>query len=88
MPKRLPPNNRPWPENLAYDFNLSAISPATAEAFIDSLATTDRNKVSTQYKVFLTPFPWCFIVEANMLRGLKYGARSSGLQHRPVASAH
>ena len=44
MPKRLPPNNRPWPENLAYDFNLSAISPATAEAFIDSLATTDRNK--------------------------------------------
>ena len=42
MPKR--PNNRPWPENLAYDFNLPAISPTDAEGFIDSLATTDRNK--------------------------------------------
>jgi len=42
MPKR--PNNRPWPENLAYDFNLPAISPTDAEGFIDSLATSDRNK--------------------------------------------
>ena len=42
MPKR--PNNRPWSENLAYDFGLSAISPTDAEAFIDSLATSDRNK--------------------------------------------
>ena len=42
MPKR--PNNRPWPENLAYDFNLPAISPTDAEGFIDSLATSHRNK--------------------------------------------
>ena len=42
MPKR--PNNRSWPENLAYDFNLSAISPTDAEAFIASLPTTERNK--------------------------------------------
>lgn len=42
MPKR--PNNRPWPENLAYDFELPTLSPTDAEAFIDSLATSDRNK--------------------------------------------
>ena len=44
MPKRLPPNNRPWPENMAYDFALPPLSPADAEGFIDSLATSDRNK--------------------------------------------
>ena len=42
MPKR--PNYRPWPENIAYDFGLSAISPTDAEAFIASLPTTERNK--------------------------------------------
>ena len=42
MPKR--PNNRPWPENLAYDFELLTLSPAAAEGFIDSLATSHRNK--------------------------------------------
>lgn len=44
MPKRLPPNNRPWPQNLLYDFGLSAISPADAETFISTLPTSDRNK--------------------------------------------
>ena len=42
MPKRTPPNNRPWPENLFYDFHLP---PATdAEAFINTLPTSDKNK--------------------------------------------
>ena len=45
MPKRLPPNNRPWPENMAYDFALPpTISPTDAEAFIRSLPTSNRNK--------------------------------------------
>ena len=44
MPKRLPPNNRPWPENIAFDFGLPSLSDADAEAFIDALATSDRNK--------------------------------------------
>ena len=45
MPKRLPPNNRPWPENMAFDLSLSpTITPVDAEAFIDALATSDRNK--------------------------------------------
>ena len=44
MPKRLPPNNRPRPENIAYDFELPTLSPTDAEGFIDSLATSDRNK--------------------------------------------
>ena len=44
MPKRLPPNNRPWPENIAYDFGLPFLSDADAEAFIDALATSERNK--------------------------------------------
>ena len=45
MPKRLPPNNRPWPHNLLYDFGLpETISPADSEAFISSLPTTERNK--------------------------------------------
>ena len=42
MPKRL--NNRPWPQNLFYDFGLSAISPADAEAFVAGLPTTERNR--------------------------------------------
>ena len=42
MPKR--PNNRPWPQNLFYDFGLSAISPADVEAFIAGLATSERNR--------------------------------------------
>ena len=42
MPKR--PNNRPWPQNLFYDFGLSAISPADADAFITGLATSERNR--------------------------------------------
>ena len=42
MPKR--PNNRPWPQNLFYDFGLSAISPADAEAFVAGLPTTERNR--------------------------------------------
>ena len=42
MPKR--PNNRSWPENLAFDFELPMLSPAAAEAFIASLPTTERNK--------------------------------------------
>jgi len=42
MPKR--PNNRPWPQNLFYDFGLSAISPADAEAFVADLPTTERNR--------------------------------------------
>ena len=44
MPKRLPPNNRPWPENIAFDFGLPFLSPADAEAFISSLPTTERNR--------------------------------------------
>ena len=44
MPKRLPPNNRPWPENMAFDFALPPLSPADAEAFIRSLPTSNRNK--------------------------------------------
>ena len=36
--------NRPWPQNLFYDFGLSAISPADAEAFVAGLPTTERNK--------------------------------------------
>ena len=43
MPKHS--NNRPWPDNLRYDFNLPpTISPADAEAFISSLPTTERNR--------------------------------------------
>jgi len=42
MPKH--PNNRSWPENLAFDFELPMLSPAAAEGFIDSLATSHRNK--------------------------------------------
>ena len=45
MPKRLPPNNRPWPENMAFDFSISpSLSPTDAEKFIDGLATSERNK--------------------------------------------
>ena len=44
MPKRLPPNNRPWPANLAFDFGLPSMTPADADRFIDSLPTSDRNK--------------------------------------------
>ena len=45
MPKRLPPNNRPWPENMAFDFSLSpTITPTGAEEFIGGLATTERNR--------------------------------------------
>ena len=44
MPKRLPPNNRPWPENMAFDFGLPPLSPSAAEKFIDGLATSERNK--------------------------------------------
>ena len=45
MPKRLPPNNRPWPENMAFDFSISpSLSPTDAEAFIRSLPTSNRNK--------------------------------------------
>ena len=36
--------NRPWPQNLFYDFGLSAIFPTDAEALIASLPTTERNK--------------------------------------------
>ena len=42
MPKH--PNNRSWPENLAFDFELPMLSPAAAEAFISILPTTERNK--------------------------------------------
>ena len=45
MPKRLPPNNRPWPENMAFDLSLSpTITAGEAETFISSLPTSDRNK--------------------------------------------
>ena len=45
MPKRLPPNNRPWPRNLLYDFGLpETFSDRETEAFISSLPTTERNK--------------------------------------------
>lgn len=44
MPKRLPPNNRPWPDNMAFDFGLPTLSPADAEGFIASLPTSDRNR--------------------------------------------
>jgi len=44
MPKRLPPNNRPWPRNLLFDFKLPPMTPADADRFIDSLPTSDRNK--------------------------------------------
>lgn len=43
MPKRLPPNNRPWSENIAFDFGLPSITPDDADRFIDSLPTSDRN---------------------------------------------
>ena len=42
MPKH--PNNRSWPENLAFDFELPMLSPTAAEAFISTLPTTERNK--------------------------------------------
>ena len=42
MPKH--PNNRSWPENLAFDFELPMLSPADAEGFISTLPTTERNK--------------------------------------------
>ena len=43
MPKHS--NNRPWPDNLRYDFNLPpTISSSDVEAFIDSLPTTERNR--------------------------------------------
>ena len=43
MPKHS--NNRPWPDNLRYDFNLPpTISSSDAEAFISSLPTTERNR--------------------------------------------
>ena len=44
MPNRLPPNQRPWPENMAFDFALPPLSPADAEVFIRSLPTSNRNK--------------------------------------------
>lgn len=44
MSKRLPPNNRPWPANMAFDFGLPSMTPADADRFIDSLPTSDRNK--------------------------------------------
>ena len=45
MPKRLPPNNRPWPRNLLYDFGLpETVSDSETEAFISSLPTSTRNK--------------------------------------------
>jgi len=45
MPKALPSNNMPWPENLIFDFSLPAeTSPAEAEAFISSIETSDRNR--------------------------------------------
>lgn len=44
MPKPLPSNNMPWPENLIFDFSLPEdTSPEAAEAFIDSIETSDRN---------------------------------------------
>jgi len=43
MPKHS--NNRPWPQNLLYDFGLSeATSASSVEAFIAGLPTSDRNK--------------------------------------------
>ena len=45
MPKPLPSNSMPWPENLIYDFHLPAsASPESADAFISSLPTSDRNR--------------------------------------------
>ena len=45
MAKRTPPNNRPWPENLIFDFNLAASTTTDeAEAFISSLPTSEKNK--------------------------------------------
>jgi len=45
MPKALPSNNMPWPENLIFDFSLPAeTSPAEAESFISSIETSDRNR--------------------------------------------
>ena len=43
MPKHS--NNRPWPDNLRYDFNLPpTISSSDAEVFIYTLPTTERNR--------------------------------------------
>ena len=45
MPRPSPSNNMPWPENLIYDFKLSSsTTPETAEAFLNSIPTKDRNK--------------------------------------------
>ena len=45
MPRPLPSNNMPWPENLIFDFNLPVdTSPEDAERFIAALETSDRNK--------------------------------------------
>ena len=45
MSKRLSPNNRPWPKNMAFDFGLlTTSSPADVEGFIAALPTSDRNK--------------------------------------------
>lgn len=45
MAKRAASNNRPWPQNIIYDFGLPMdTSDEAASAFIEGLPTTERNK--------------------------------------------
>ena len=73
MAKRAPLNNRPWPDNLIYDFNLAPnTSSAEAEAFIHSLSTSEKNKdfLRLRYQEGKT--------YADI--GLSYGITASGIR--------
>ena len=73
MAKRAPLNNRPWPDNLIYDFNLGPnTSSAEAEAFIHSLSTSEKNKefLRLRYQEGKT--------YADI--GLSYGITASGIR--------
>ena len=95
MPKALPSNNMPWPENLIFDFSLPAeTSPAEAEAFISSIETSDRNHQllrlrymeGKQYKEISEAFG---ITPSAVRMAVKYmrEKHSSALQHSPSAAA-
>ena len=53
MPKPNPSKTMPWPENLIYDFHLSPDTTSeAAEAFINGLATSKRNKAFLRLRYF------------------------------------
>ncbi len=95
MPKALPSNNMPWPENLIFDFSLPAeTSPAEAESFISSIETSDRNRAflrlryleGKQYKEIGATYG---ITPSAVRMALKYlrEKHSSALQLGPSAAA-